>query len=318
MAKKNHSHSFKYMNYKEEVKMRMQRYHEYPDMITLFLNAFKIYEKEFRNAVKAINNMLRSYTLPIFNEEGTFTNVSSISLMQIEDIARQMNSCGFAFLEGGISHGEQKFFEFLPLRYQPYLDELFESAFHRELELFQYHINDFLEGSHLNMDEINAIDLGDLDVTLSHAEKIAQGVYIPAFEMVRREYILYAASKIREYNPHRIFHRLYDLGNEDKLKIMDYVRYMIQGDQFITAGEIEFVDKVIKKLRLKDFDATEYKYQLMQEMDIAQLQPFSENLPEAIRRQILGLIIECAYADKMLTSDEDARIMEISKVILMQ
>ena len=206
--------NIRYADYKEEMNLRMRLYPSQLDLITLFTNAYQLYKEQFDNAVEALQ-------LSIFDGEGNFNNVQGITLAQVEDIARKMNSCGYEFLEAGEPPGDHKFYTHLPIRYQPYLDELFESSFHRELETVQYCIDDFIEEAQLNIEELNAMDLGEKDVTLSYAEKIAQGFYMPAFEMIKHEYILHVATKIREYNPHRTFHRLHTLNPEEKYKVLE-------------------------------------------------------------------------------------------------
>ena len=81
-------------------------------------------------------------------------------------------------MESGYPKKHHKFYTHIPIRYQPYLDELFEFAFQRELNTLQYCIDEFIDESHLNLEELNAIDIGEQEVTLSSGEKIAQGLYV--------------------------------------------------------------------------------------------------------------------------------------------
>ena len=303
------SKSIQYLNYKEELKLRMEHYHAQDDLITIFLNAYKRKKQEFNSATKDLG-------LDLLSKDDQLKNIPSISLVHIEDIARKMGSCGYELLEGGYSKGVQKFYKYMPLRYQPFLDELFEFAFHRELETIQHQIENFLDGAHLSYDEINAMDLGEMEVSLSVAEKVAQGLYMPAFELIQREYILYAITKIRKYNPHRAFHRLHDLSETNKQIIMQYIRYIIQGDQMVTPGEISFIEQVIPKLKMEQFDEAKFKSSLTQTISEADLVPLAPPLMEPIRRQILGLVVDCAYSDKMLNDEEQPRILAIAKLII--
>jgi len=301
--------TIRFVDYKDEIRIRMEMYPSHSDLLEVFLHAVEARKEEFQKAAKDLE-------LPIFDEQGNFINLKSITLIQVEDICRKMRTCGYEFLETATEDDGNKFYKFLPIRYQPYLDELFEFAFHRELETIQYCIEDFIEESHLNLEELNSIDLGEEEVSLSTAEKIAQGLYIPAFEMIKHEYILYVATKIKEYNPHRTFHRLHDLDTDDKYRILDYVRYIIQGDQVVTSGEMLFIERLFGKLEILDFDELAYKKTLFQEVAYTDLKSLSSGALDPIRRQVLGLIIDSAYADRMLTVEEGPRILDIAKLVM--
>jgi len=300
--------SIHYIDYKEEIARRMEMYHDQPDLITLLLNAYKLYEESFSGAAKALG-------LDIVDDKGNFRNPQSITLAQIEDIAREMSSCGYEFLESGYKE-DQKFYRYIPIRYQPYLDELFEFAFHRELGTMQYCIDEFVKEAHVDLEELSAIDLGEEEITLITTEKIAQALCIPAFELIKHEYIMYVATKIREYNPHRAFHRLSSLTLEDKHKIMLYFRYIVQGDKVVSSGELRFIDQVISKLDLQDFDIESYKKDLYREIPFSELETLSPAMLEPLRRQVLGLVIDSAYADRMLNLEEGPRILKISQLIM--
>lgn len=312
----NDSNSIRRLNYKEEMELRMKYYHEHPDLITLFFSAYEKNKKSFHEAVEALNGNLRSFRLNIFNQFGDFVDIAAITLAQIEDIARQMNTCGYAFLESGQDEKEKKFYKYLPLRAQPNLDELFGFAFHRELETIQFHVDDFLNNSQLDLEMVNAIDMGEIELSISLAEKIVQGLYMPAFELIKHEYINYTVNKIQEFNPHRVFHQLFGINQEDKISIMEYVKYMIQGDHLITPGELDFTDRIVNILDIDNFEIDKFKENLTGEISLSELRPPNKLVPEIIRRQILGLVIECAYADKMLSKNEDLRILEIANLII--
>ena len=299
----------RYADYKEEMKIRMERYPNQSDLISLFLTA---YEKR-KQTFYVINQTLQ---LGLFNRKQELKDVKKITLSQVEEIARRLGSCGYELLESGLMDADHKFFTFLPIRHQPYLDDLFESAFHREIETLQYHIDEFIQESHLDIEELNAIDLGSREITLSTAEKIAQGLYVPAFELIKHEYILYVATKIREYNPHRTFHRLSDLSKADKKSALNYIRYIIQGDGVVTSGEIEFVDRVTPKLGLENLNLEAYKKELFENISLKELRPLSSSVDESWRRLILGLVIESAYSDQMLDVGEAPRLLEIAKLIM--
>ncbi|MBF0237526.1 MAG: hypothetical protein HQM12_07470 [SAR324 cluster bacterium] len=299
----------RYANYKEELQLRMTTYPTQYDLITLFLNAYELYKPQFNEALKALG-------LDYLDETGKLKNISNMALTELEDVAREMNSCGYEFLEAGANPEDPKFFKFIPIRYQPFLDELFEFAFHRELDNVQYFIDDFIQETRMELDELNQIDLGDKKLTLGEAEKIAQSIYLPAFELIKHEYILYVATKIREYNPHRTFHRLNDLPHEEKLKILNYIRYIVQSDQVITSGEMNFIDRIIEKLGTDSLDAERYKKSLYHEIKREELKDLSDSILEPIRRQILGLVIDSAYADRMLHIEEGPRVLEVARMLL--
>lgn len=309
-------HVIEYLDYKKEIQLRMLHYHEHPDILSLFVTSFRQRTQPFLLAAKEAAPEFEHIFTSMVNSEEIPVTLREVRFKDIERIARAMNTCGYEFFESGFGTGLKAFYQYLPLKYQPELDELFESAFHRELETIQYCVDDFLDEAKLQLDEITALDFGEREVTLSVAEKIAQGLFMPAFELIRHEYILHAASKIREYNPHRIFHRLHNLSNEDKLKIISYIRYMIQADHVVTQGEVDFLDRVMSKLEISAEDTKEVKRQLTIPVELQELEPLSFALPEQVRRQVLGLVIDCAYADRMLKADEDRRILEIANLIV--
>lgn len=303
------SETIRFLDFKAEMEMRMEHYSGYPDLIALFLKSYRKNKQDFDNAANHLG-------LDLFDEKGDFKNLQEISLNQIEDIARKMDRCGYDFLESGFEGQDHRFFKYLPLRYQPYIDELYEFAFHREFEKLQYYIEDFVKAAHLDIDELNAIDFANIEVTISTAEKIAQGLYIPAFALIEHEYIIYTSSKIQEFNPHRSFHRLRGLSLSDKNKILEYVQYIAQGDGMITSGEMQFFDKLVKKLGVEK-NAHEYKKRLFEETkSFNDLKPLSSSLIDSLRRQILGLVIDCAYADQVLNKGEGPRILEIAQLII--
>lgn len=300
---------FATVNYQDEIRMRMAHYFEQPDVMTLFVNALNFYDQVFFDAARQI--------IPhMLSERGEFVQVRSLALDQIEDVCRVIGICGYQFLETGYPGKKHSFYKYMSLRHQPYLDELFAIAFHRELNTLQYHIQEFLENADLGFSDLTSIDVGEKPVTLLMAEKISQGLFIPAFDLIRREYIYYTVSKIKEYNPHRAFHRLNELQEKDKHTLLQYIRYIIQGDQLISEGELNFVDNVVEKLNLKDFDPERYVNSLQDEIQLSDLGMLSESLIEHLRRQVLGLVIDCAFADKVLAATEQLRILEIAELVL--
>ncbi|MGK5095203.1 hypothetical protein WDW89_24735 [Deltaproteobacteria bacterium TL4] len=300
--------SISYVDYKEEIRIRMEQYPTQSDLLELFLKAYDQRKDDFQRSAEDLK-------LPLFDKNGKFKELHRLTFIEVEDITRNFGSCGYEFLESTAVEAS-RFYKYLPIRYQPYLDELFEVAFHRELETMQYCIDDFIKESKIDLEELNAVDLGAEPLTLSIAEKIAQGLYIPAFEMIKHEYILYVATKIKEYNPHRTFHRLHELGPEDQHTVLDYVRYIVQGDSIVTSGELQFIERLIEKFKTPDFDKEVFKAQLFMEVTLKDLRPLSSAVLDPIRRQILGLIIDSAYADHMLDYEEVPRILEIADLVM--
>jgi len=91
---------------------------------------------------------------------------------------------------------------------------------------------------------------------------------------------------------------------------------MIQADGLVTAGELEFIDQSIERLDLENFDIEAYKHGLMTPLVFEELRPLSNTLLEPIRRKILGLVINCTFADKMLNKNESSRLLQLTHLIL--
>ncbi len=298
-----------YLNDQAEVKLRLEHYLQQPDLATILQNAYRLKPAEMDQAIQGLD-------LPLFDSTGV-VSVETVTLTQLEDIARHMGLCGYEFLENAHPAAKHHFFKFMPFKHQPYLDELFAFAFQRELEAIQYNIYEFLERAELDFEKIDAIDRGEIEITLALTEHVAEAFFISAFDMIKREYILYAISKIRRFNPHRAFHRLHNLSDVDKNSIMEYLRYIIQSDQRVTAGEISFVSLVVSRLKIESFNIQQYRDKLInQPITFSDLNPLSPALVEPIRHQILGLVVDSAYSDKILADSEQALILEVAQLIM--
>lgn len=309
MANSENSREIRYLSYQKELELREKEHHLHDDLVSSFLHAYEIYKDLFQETAKKLN-------FPLISETGELINPSDITLSQLEESCRSMGMCGYEFLEAGQPDLGRKFYKYLPLRHQPRIDSLFEAGLHEELDTIQYHIKDFLSDSGLDLSLLEAIDQGEMEVTFVDAERIAKKLYITAFDLIKYQYILAVGKTIFEYNPKRVFHQLEILNDSDKWKILHFLRYLIQGDLCVTTGELSFIENLVHDCRIKNFDMDKFKQQLLEEVTLDSLETLSKDLSMHQRRQVLGLIINCAYSDKLLKVEEEIRIIQIGRLIL--
>jgi len=302
------------LDFNEEIRLRMERYHQYRDIISLFQKAYKMYQTQFHEAVSQLKK-----PPPFFLEE-TLDSIAdeqlkNITLSQIEDIANAMNRSGFEFLEMGQNMEEPRFFNYLPMKKQPGLEDLFLNAIKRETETIEFHIAQS-EKPQIYFDKSAITQINIQDIPLSNVEKAAQELFTPAFELIKREYILIMTKSDLEYNPHRTFNRLSNLSQTDKLTVMEYVRHIIQGDEVITSAETEFVNRILALLELQEFDTEQYFQNLLNPVSFEELRPLLNIFSKKMLSQVLCMVIDCAYADRILTSPENTRLLKVAEFIL--
>ena len=301
--------AIRFLNSSQELELHKANYHSFPQFSSIVEQAYLANKEAFQSAVNRLE-------LPIFDAESNLIDFASLTLTQIENISREMGLCGFGFLECGNQRNDHKFYQFIPSNSQPFLDELFEFGFYRELEKFQCQLTTVVDNSELSVEKLMSVDLSEREITIEVAESLAKQLHMPLFEILKNEYIFSLASQIRGYSSHRIFQRLKHLRKSDRRKILDYLQFMIQADGLVTAGELEFIDQSIERLDLENFDIEAYKQGFITPLVFEELRPLSNTLLEPIRRQILGIVINCAFSDKMLNKNESSRLLQLTHLIL--